>query len=207
MHIKDFLPAPGERVTFVGQTGSGKTRAAQELLRYRPFVVIHDSKGTINWPGYKLVRTLAKLKNLDPKKFPKLIYRPEPEELANDELTDSFFDWVYRRKNTALYIDEVYSIAQGNTIPRGLLACLTRGREKRVEVWASTQRPIRIPQEFLSEAENVFAFKLKMPQDRDKVNATTGIDADAIQSLPKRYFIFSRQEDEPIGPFTLNLKG
>lgn len=203
--IRDFLPAIGERAAFVGQTGCGKTTLAKALLEWRPFVVVHDGKGTINWRGYKLVRRLEQLRNLNPEKYPRLIYRPDPEELADDELSNAFFDWVYRRRNTTLYIDETYSAVHGNTIPRGLLACLTRGREHRVEVWASTQRPMRIPQEFLSEAENVFAFRLQMPQDREKVEATTMIPAAAIQKLRKRHFIFTRPEIDPSGPYTLRL--
>ena len=203
-----LVPRVGERSTFVGQTGSGKTYLARALLATRPFVVVHDGKGTINWSGYTLVRSLARLRDLDPAKFPRIIYRPDPEDLASEETQDAFFGWVYRRKRTALYIDEVYSVCNGNAIPFHLLACLTRGREHKVEVWASTQRPMRIPQEFLSEAENVYAFRLQMPQDRAKVEATTGIEQERIFRLAKKHFIYSRQEfDRAMGPLTLDVKG
>src|SRR6266576_348530 len=105
-----LMPGVTDRAAFVGQTGSGKTTLAEHICRLRPYVVVLDSKGTVDWSGYQLHRTLGTLVQST---APKLIYRPIYDELTNDETIDLFFNWVYQRKNTTLYVDEIYSVAHG----------------------------------------------------------------------------------------------
>ncbi|HEX4622242.1 MAG TPA: hypothetical protein VH208_11805, partial [Myxococcaceae bacterium] len=47
-----IVPGATDRATFLGQTGSGKTFLAEQLVRTRGFVVVHDGKGRIEWPGF-----------------------------------------------------------------------------------------------------------------------------------------------------------
>lgn len=203
--LRDLLPGATDRATFVGQTGSGKTTLARTLLAYRPYVVVLDVKGTLNWPGYRIVRTLPKLSAIDPETDTRIIYRPDFSELRSPELIDPFFEWVYRRHNTTVYIDETAGVTQGDQYPYHYGACFMRGRELGVEVWSATQRPIRIPQIALSEAEHVYAFRLRMPQDRARVESVASISQLAIAGLGKREFLYSPQDGEVIGPLTLRL--
>jgi ABC-type branched-subunit amino acid transport system ATPase component len=135
--VDDLLPGHGERAVFVGQTGSGKTTLARVLLRSRTYVVVLDVKGTLHWSqdGYVLVRKLAKLP-ADPRVAPRVVYRPEPRELRDEHAMDALAWWVYERQNTTFYVDEVYGYLEpfGGGLAPGLHACLTRGRERGVEV-------------------------------------------------------------------------
>lgn len=201
------MPGPTDRAAFVGQTGSGKTTLAEHILRLRPYVVALDPKGTLwgnrgsNLKGYELHTSLATLCEA---RAPKLIYRPMHEELSNPDTMDLFFQWVFRRRNTSLYVDEVYAIAQGDSYPPFYGACLTRGREVGVVVYSATQRPARVPQIMFSESEHVYCFHLKMPRDRDRVSEMTGLDPELL-SLPKYQFYYAPQDGEPAGPLKLRI--
>ena len=199
--LDQLMPGPTDRAAFVGQTGSGKTTLAQELCKLRPYVVALDPKGMLHWKGYEVYQRLESLVKSDK---PKLIYRPVYDELQDPETMDLFFQWVFRRRNTTLYIDEVYAIARGDVYPFHLGACLTRGREVGVVVYAATQRPARVPQIIFSESEHVYCFRLKLPQDRERISDITGLDPEAL-SLPKFCFFYAPQDGEPAGPLKLRL--
>lgn len=207
MLLTDIVPARTDRAVIVGQTGSGKTVLAQYLLRTREYVVVCDPKRRIDWPGYTVHKTL---KSLVASKDKRLVYRPNHDALKNwqsgDDEIERFFEWIFRRGSTTLYVDEVYMITRGEEMPRFYHACLTQGRELEVETWSATQRPMNVPQVVLSEAEHTYAFFLKMPQDRRKVEMMCAVDGDAIGALPKYKFYYAPQNGDAIGPLQLNLK-
>lgn len=186
----------------MGQTGSGKTTLARYLLLSRKYRIVADYKGRIDWTEYRICRTLKELKK---RKEPALIYRPDYVGEAQDEnAKNQFWEFIYRRGHTTAYIDELTSIATGDDYPEYYGACLVRGRELGVETWSATQRPTRIPQIAASESEHYYAFKLKLPQDRERVEGWSGIERGNIAGLQKRQFIYSRQDSSPVGPLFLH---
>lgn len=186
-------------------TGSGKTTLARFLLEPFPFVACIDPKGLLTWAGYE---RQTRLKDVVKSKSPRIIYAPEPEELRNEDMIDAFFSWVYMRRNTFLYVDEVYAVAYRNEIPPNYHSILTRGRERGTGLLSSTQRPMQIPTVIMSEAESWYVFRLSMEGDRKKVEASIGLSSEQIRKLPKRHFVYSRvDEDIQTPPLTLNLNG
>lgn len=203
--LPEFLQvARTERATLIGKTGSGKTTLARYLLEPFKFIVILDLKGTIDWDGYKLVTDFTRLTK---ERFPRLIFRPSARLLRDEKLIDDFFWWIYHRKNTTLYVDEVYSVVSGNWLPDGYHALLTRGRERNITLISSTQRPTRIPTEILSEAERLYVFRLRMFRDREKIiNIDSEFSDDGIAKLHNRFFYYSHYDDGVTGPYILDIK-
>jgi hypothetical protein len=206
MDFASLVPRPTDRALFVGQTGSGKTTLAREMLKYRAaegkHIAVLDPKGTLDWSEYQRHTSLASLVKA---RAPLLLYRPKWEELETGEAAEGFFKWAYLREHTTVYVDETYAVTQGDTLPRYYLAGLTRGREKGVEIWSATQRPMRIPQVVMSESEHTYAFRLTMPQDRAKVESMTGLPQDRMHRLPKHHFHYAPQDGDSIGPLKLSL--
>lgn len=200
IQLQELAPNWTDRVLLVGQTGSGKTTLAQFLLNHRTYRVVADYKGRINWPGYVICNDLKTLIKNDAKS---LTYRPDYAESQDDDARERFWEWIYRRENTTAYADEVAAFTTGDRYPYYYGACLSRGRELGVEVWSGTQRPTRIPQIVLSESEHVYAFRLRLPQDRERVEALTGIDRNRIAMLQKQEFLYSRQDADVVGPLRL----
>src|SRR5574337_1208442 len=194
--IQRLIPRRTDRALFVGQTGSGKTTLARNLLRARRYVVVLDSKGTLDWtPEYRIVRTLRELFDLDVERDARIIMRPSYADMMDGEFLEEFFDYIYRRRNTTVYVDELAAVSTATIFPDALGACIMRGREHGIEVWAGCQRPSRVPLIALSESENVYAFRLKMPDDRKRIQEVCGIDDDEIAALRKRFFLFASQAD------------
>lgn len=200
--LRRLKPGYSDRALFVGQTGSGKTTLARRMLDYRTWKVVLDYKGRIDWPEYTLCKTLKTLIQSGKKA---LLYRPDFAEAQDEDAQNRFWEFIYRRGNTTAYADEVTTFAQGDVFPFHFANCLVRGRELGVETWCATQRPMRIPQIVLSESEHNYVFALRLPQDRDRVEAFSGILSEDIARLQKRQFYYSRQDGKPAGPFTLKL--
>lgn len=190
-------------------TGSGKTTLAREMLQYFPFVVVYDVKGQMTakqWPGFEILKDFDKLIKA---KGPKLIYQPNIREIPDEknwEFAERFFKWIYLRKNTLVYIDEVYGCTAASFIPFYFKAILTRGRERGITCMMATQRPSLIPQFILSESENYFVFKLQMPQDKKKIEEIKGFSVETLNGLKKYQFLIANETDYSLKPRILKVK-
>jgi hypothetical protein len=201
MRLSEIIPRQTDRAVIIGHTGSGKTVLAKHLLQWKPYTVVYDSKGTIDWPEYELHTNLRSIGNT---LYPRLIYRPDIDS-QNENIVEKFFEWVYERRNTTLYVDEVYSIASRTYMPKYYQAILTRGRERNTVAWNSTQRPKEIPKFLLSESEHYYIFRLRLPQDRKEVEEVSGIDSQAIYDLPAHTFLYSNAAGDKLPAMKLSL--
>lgn len=176
-----------DRAVFVGTTGSGKSTLAKALLWGQRHVVIVDPKRTfslpadflpghpaVTWDGETDMANGARVS--DPARFVEewegpgpLIYRPSVDETADPDLLDWLYLWVLDRGNTLLYIDETALASKATRAPRGLMACIQLGRERGVGTWTATQRPVNVPIITISEAEHMFVFRLRHPDDRQRM--------------------------------------
>lgn len=188
-NYKPSIPL-GEHVLICGQTGTGKTFLAETYLAgYKESVVMLDTKGQYwerkeekksAWIGLKENRDFVmvdRLKDLPEagEKFNKIIYTPVHSEMSFEHY-NSFFEWVYNRKHTVAWVDEVMSVCPNTMkLPEYYRAILTRGRSRRTSVWSLSQRPSGIPNLIISESKNVFCYDLQLPQDREKMANITGV--------------------------------
>lgn len=196
-----------EHVFICGMTGTGKSVLAEVYLAGFNHVVKLDTKGEYYervrddkpiWRGLVQDRdytVIFKLEDIDKVKTPKIVYVPDEEEMDLEHY-NALMDWVYKRENTTLWIDELMEVAPSPTkYPPKLKALYTRGRSKRATVWACTQRPSDIPAICISQSNHYFIFALQLPQDREKIAKGTG-QADFLDS-PKGYnFIYYKAGNE-----------
>lgn len=198
MDLRTPIPEKCSRTAFIGMTGCGKTTLARSVLQLYPFVVVYDIKGQMkaaDWPGFAFVKEFEKLIKAG---VPKIIYQPNIHEIPDEknwDFAERFFKWIYLRKNTCVYIDEVYGCTSGDWLPFYFKAILTRGRERGITCMAATQRPSKIPQFILSESENYFVFRLQMPQDKKKIEEIKGFSIGAQNGLQKHEFLVANESD------------
>lgn len=141
----------------------------------------------------------------NPKDLPKsdttrpIIYRPDPDFDSQDDY-ERVFRWLYKVKNCAVIIDEVYAVAPSMQRARMYKALLTRGRSLGIATYSATQRPRNIPVEILTESEHRFIFRLDLDDDRRRIFEATG-RSEFLKPVPAQYtFRYQNSEMEPNEP-------
>lgn len=192
IHLKN-----DQRVIILGTTGSGKTVLAKHFLARLNRVVVIDPKHEFRLDGFTIRKTLP----LFGSRW-RMIYRPRGND--DDARMVALFRDLFRLKNATIYVDELASLTERYPHATAELADIARtGREKRVTVWAATQRPRFIPRVFLSEAENSFVFSLRLPDDRAYVAKFT--DALVENEIERFAFWYYHPMNDDIALMRYNL--
>lgn len=193
---------PTERAVIVGKTGSGKTTLATALVNTYHHVFAWDIKGELDLLGAHEVKDPQELESKKVRDWDRIVYRPEPE-FDTEDWNEAVLAWVYDRKNTTLYIDEIYALMRRSQAPEWYRAILTRGRSRRIRTISCTQRPAWIPLAVLSEAEHYVCFELNLLEDRKRMAALMG---EEVMQEPEEYsFWYSNSKQKP-KLYRLNLK-
>lgn len=179
---------PNKHVLVCGMTGTGKSFLCENYLRGYKYVVKLDTKGETAerkamglspWEGLqegKDFTVVYNLEDLDEVETDKIIYCPDYYDYAdNPAFFDPFFNWIFERQNTIVWIDELMSVGTVSKYPKALGRLMQQGRSKGIGVWACTQRPSGIPAIVPASCSYFFVFDMALPQDRKKLVETTGM--------------------------------
>lgn len=202
--------ARNDRAILIGATGCGKTTLARYLIEdpSKRNSVVYDPKisESIDRWLFRPHVPYYDFHQLRDAEEERLIYRPNYRESLDPRAQDAFFQWIYERRFTRVYVDEAYSLLGGTNPSFHLQACLSRGRERGISAIVATQRPHRIPLITISEAEHFYVFRLNLLQDRQRVYELTGIDALEQTALNRfEFFYYNALMGERSGKLKLNL--
>lgn len=198
-----FIPLHGQRALIAGQTGSGKTAFATWLLVRIPTtpIVIYDTKIEPKFdrlPASKVVVTIPEM--LEAHKdttIDYIIVRP-PELILGEprQLDDYLWQHYLHMHDTVAYIDEGGEFHSRGGVPfKGLVALMARGRSKGITTILSTQRPVSIARNIISEATKAYIFL--MQDKRDRMVLDNIIPGFSRLPLPARHAFYYWEQGMP----------
>lgn len=195
--------ASNDRLALVGKTGVGKTEAFKQLVwKGLPDVMFIDVKGReYRKMNGTVLRTLdevheALFPDNPEEELTKFIFVPETPDL---DTVDDALGMAYKKGNIHVYLDEMKTVYHGRKISYNHNLIMTNGRDKGVGMSSSTQRPMHCPREAFSESEHIMAFRLRDPDDRDRIESIMAgsLPADLLD-LDRYHFIYDHEEfDNP----------
>lgn len=176
----------------VGRRRSGKTtlmrRLARAMLAYQG-AVFHDPKRD---PGLR--------REFEGFPAPPPGARPGPGEILwarglGEQDAARMLRQAWRWGNVLVLLDELYLVGR----PPELRQLYATGASRLITVLATTQRPMQISQEAISESEHLFVFRLGLAGDRKKLEEGAGIDlGEAAQLPPFQWLYYGPAVDRPI---------
>lgn len=179
--MAEFKIYANNRVSFAGKTGSGKTFAAGFLLKKIRRKVVIDPKNSPAIDEWNLLPydkdTLKLLGNPEEHASLRVIEPPGGYDKDGFPNWDPIFELAWDLAPLTIYLDEMYSTAKNGQLSYPLRRLYTQGREHGIGVWASTQRPMKVPKEMFTEAEWGLVFMLRRAKDRKEIADDTGYDA------------------------------
>lgn len=196
-YSKPWKIRSNDRVFVVGKTGSGKSAAAQALVWSKlKDVIYYDMTG-----GEEAKLNAPVLRSLDDVEtalygegenhLTKLVYSPEVPSYDGFE---RLCELVYNHGNIHLIADELMMVYRQNNSVRPTtdhhLKILTNGRKRGVGMTGCSQRPVNVPLEAISESEHIFTFKLKLPDDRDRMTKVSGPLVDGALDLDRWWYYY-----------------
>lgn len=218
----DIEIAANSRTFIVGMTGSGKTYLAKQMLADTPRLVVFNSKDN---PALTKEMHLNKATGKNWGKFlrgfpMRIDVRDAPESADRAGYFNEMCRRVRKTASAKVYIDEVLDILGTSfNAEYHVRSLFSKGREaitkdvynpvtKKIDrsvitsgnigVVACTQRPSRIPKLMMTEADNIFVFRLQDPDDRDNIAGYLG-----MKSLPQvadehGFYYYNRSMSEPV---------
>lgn len=163
--IKDLRLRIGERGAIIGRTGTGKSVLAQSLIPGEGRLAIIDPKRMFNYP-VDIFHSYKDILKRKPKRF---MYRPNEQEFDNIEAYDSVYKYIFDCGKFFVYTDEIVSVIDNSTPPRYLRLLYQLGREKRISILSTFQRPKSVPLFLMSESNKFYPFRLTLTDDIKRV--------------------------------------
>lgn len=212
----NYIPSD-KHVLVVGATGTGKSYLAEQYLKGYEYVIKLDTKnetaeryrdGLSPWDGLeegKHFTVVYRFEDLEEVETTKIIY-VMPFEEQTKEGFDQFFNWVFKRENTIVWIDELMSVGTVNSYPISLGRLYQQGRSKGIGIWSCSQRPSGIPSIAPANSNYIFCFNLYLKADRKRMVDATGMDE--LDTLPEGHnFWFYKMGDRQPTKAVLVKKG
>ena len=182
---------PGVRAIAAGRTGSGKTTLAAYLMarRSRQHWLILNAKHTA---GYKSLPDVNVLTKFNAREMEKSInkHRFTLLNFARNEMSPEFQDTVISYthdnfENIGLCVDELYYLHDQGRPGEGLIAWLTRGRERQQTFLGLMQRPKWVSKFCFSESDIIIGMALNLRDDRKTMVEMSGDEGFAAKLSPR----------------------
>lgn len=180
----DILGSRGvaeRHIAIVAPTGGGKTTLAiRGILPHFEHALIVDSTGDPNPPMADYGRPVRKWGAIEGHQ--RLTLNDVGTEAAQKVL--KYLNRAFQQGNTAIYIDEVRQVADGNYLGlrKALEYVLLFGRKRGVCMVGVTQAPRFVPSAFYDQSQMHFIFRIRDIRAQKRLEEISG-DVDALRAI------------------------
>lgn len=192
-----------DRWFFVGKTGMGKSHLIKHLARLyakkggRIVIIDGPDQGWLGKDEHgKRIETATSGQGTIDK--PRLVtsfnrrlavqlFRPKVPGYSDAKLLQ-FLQDVFKEEYSLVIFDEMFGILDTNHQPEIVMQLWSQGRKHDIAVWAASQRPSRIPEIVMSQAEHWVVFRVINTNDRKKIADWTGSEQIVDVMLPPRFW-------------------
>ncbi len=167
----------GERVLIVGRTGTGKSVLAKYLLRFNTqHWLIINPKNTRAYDDLKNSNTVYDISDIKDSllKYRFTVWNVKLEDYEPALMDDVIWDFHVLYDDFGIVVDELYTIHKNGRALAGLVAYLTRGREKKQSFIGLTQRPKWLSNFLFSESDTIISLALTSLDDQKRMYEMTG---------------------------------
>ena len=179
-----------QRIFICGKTRSGKSVFAKSLLHMYPRILLHDRKHEhaefMRTHHFTPVRDPNELLLAIQKNKRRILYQPADPSVED---FNEVCRIVYNTGNICIMVDEASSYVTASQIPFWFSEILRLGGLRGIGAIIITQRPRAIHNTVISESEFIFAFRLHLKTDRDKLREVIGEEVEALRQMPYYHFL------------------
>ena len=168
------IPDYGQHLLFAGTTSSGKSQLALELLKQFNSYFVIDTQDSLILPGSTKI-TSPKMLKQKLQFFKKIRYVP-----SGEYRTKAYWNYIFKTLSDSsskkkprpriIYIDEIYHLGYGVNFPNWIPIMATTGRQRKLSLWISSQRPSMIPIPTMSECTRFYLFYISYDEDITKMS-------------------------------------
>ena len=173
----------------VGVTGGGKTTMIRQYADKARRIIVVDPEGKWRFSsgsaievetGDDLLAALDECGAADPANPFRIIYRSEAA--SRMKLAGPAAAFAYR--NLTLCIDELVWLCTQRSLPDYLMRLLQVGRERRVNLLATTRSPAEVPSMIFEQASMRWFFRMEPGPALETVARRYGFSVEALRTLP-----------------------
>lgn len=158
----------------------------QSLLKQQKRVIVIDTKGADEWPGYFLTFDANAALNKDAQR---VVYRvAEGETVPNDWWTRAM-RFLHENGGGVIYVDEMPMITGPSFAPQGLKDVFRIGGGLGVGIWWSAQEATGVSNTVIRQSNVLCLFNNHGASDRDKLIATCGDMGEVTKDLELYEFV------------------
>jgi DNA helicase HerA-like ATPase len=156
--------AYNEDMVIVGMKGSGKSYLANEILRGLKNipVIVYDFNSQFHDSHAVVLHEIKEVFTVFDAGQKHIIFQPFNK---NEETFVKYCDEIFKRSNVVAMIDETHVYVSKQKILKSYNNLILSGRPRGISVISISSRPANLPNNALTNARHIFAFKLNLESD------------------------------------------
>ena len=182
MSLQFSFVAYNEDAVIVGKKGSGKTYLANEILRALTNVriIVYDFQWSFHDTRGVVVHNIQEAFKLFDAGQKHIIFQPYDK---SETAFVQYCEGIFARSNVVALIDEAHVHVSKMKILKAYNNLILSGRPRGISVISISSRPANLPNNALTNARHIFAFKLNLESDIKFLQSWLGDQA--WELLPK----------------------